>query len=86
VQRELELWVQAGIPPGIALRAATFNAAQVLRAGARIGSIQEGRDATLILVEGNPLEDISSIERITFVLFRGEYVDRSSLFHSSGSD
>ena len=80
VQHELELWVQAGIPAGIALRAATFNAAKELHAGAHIGYIQPGRDATLILVEGNPLEDISNLERVTYVMFRGEHVDRSELF------
>jgi len=86
VQRELELWVQAGIPAGIALRAATFNAANVLGAGAHIGSIQAGRDATLIMVEGNPLEDISNLERVTFVMFHGEHVDRSELFSQDAND
>jgi imidazolonepropionase-like amidohydrolase len=86
VQHELELWVQSGIPAGIALRAATFNAAAVLEASAHIGSIQPGRDATLIMVEGNPLEDISSLERVTYVMFRGEHVDRSELFSQDNND
>jgi imidazolonepropionase-like amidohydrolase len=86
IQRELQLWVQAGIPPGIALRAATLNAAKVLRADTRIGSIREGREADLILVEGNPLEDISALERVTYVLFRGEQIDRPGLFTQSGND
>lgn len=80
IQRELALWVKAGIPPGVALRAATLNAAKVLRADNRIGSIETGKDATLILVEGNPLDDISSMERVTYVMFKGEHVDRSGLF------
>jgi imidazolonepropionase-like amidohydrolase/ABC-type transport system involved in cytochrome c biogenesis permease component len=86
VQHELELWVEAGIPAGVALRAATFNAAQVLHASAHIGSIQPGRDATLIMVEGNPLEDISNLERVTYVMFRGEHVDRSELFSQDTND
>jgi imidazolonepropionase-like amidohydrolase/ABC-type multidrug transport system permease subunit len=86
IQHELELWVQAGVPPGVALRAATYNAAKVLRAEDRIGSIQQGREANLFLVEGNPLEDITSIERVTYVLFRGEHLDRSDLFHRPGDD
>ncbi len=55
VQRELELWVQAGIPPAVALQAATFNAARLLRADAHIGSIRPGHDADLLIVDGNPL-------------------------------
>ncbi len=81
VQHELELWVKAGIPPAVALEAATFNAAKVLRAEDRIGSIQKGRDATLVLLEGDPLQDISNTERISQVMFRGERINRSELFH-----
>jgi len=80
VQHELELWVKAGIPPAQALQAATYNAAKVLRADDRIGSIQKGRDATLVLLDGDPLQDISNTERIAVVMFRGERVDRSDLF------
>jgi imidazolonepropionase-like amidohydrolase/ABC-type polysaccharide/polyol phosphate export permease len=86
IQREMQLWVQAGIPPGIALRAATLNAAQMLGADSRIGSIRPGREANLILVEGNPLEDISALERITSVLFRGEQIERPALFTQEKND
>ncbi|MFL6354074.1 MAG: amidohydrolase family protein [Bryobacteraceae bacterium] len=80
IQHELELWVKAGIPPTQALQAATFNAAKVLRADDRIGSVQKGREATLILLDGDPVQDISNTERIATVMFRGERVDRSDLF------
>jgi imidazolonepropionase-like amidohydrolase/ABC-type multidrug transport system permease subunit len=80
IQHELQLWVKAGIPAAIALQAATYNAAKVLRADDRIGSIQKGRDATLILLDGDPLENISNLERISQVMFRGERVSRSELF------
>jgi imidazolonepropionase-like amidohydrolase/ABC-type polysaccharide/polyol phosphate export permease len=86
VQREMQLWVEAGIPPGVALQAATLNAAKTLGAESRIGSIRQGREASLILVEGNPLEDISALERITYVLFRGEHVDRPGLFTQGALD
>lgn len=81
VQHELELWVKAGIPPAAALQAATYNAAKVLRADDRIGSIQKGRDATLVLLDGDPTADISNTERISLVVFRGERVARNELFH-----
>jgi imidazolonepropionase-like amidohydrolase/ABC-type multidrug transport system permease subunit len=80
VQHELQLWVQAGIPPAVALQAATFNAARLLRAENRIGSIQAGCDADLLVVDGNPLEDISATERISLVVFKGERIDRNELF------
>jgi imidazolonepropionase-like amidohydrolase len=80
VQHELQLWVQAGIPPVVALQGATFNAARLLRAEKRIGSIQAGNDADLLVVDGNPLDDISAIERISLVVFKGERVERNALF------
>lgn len=82
VEHEVELWVWAGIPPPVALQAATYNAARLLRAEDRIGSIRKGNDADLLLVDGNPLEDISAIERISAVYFKGENLDRSSLLNA----
>jgi len=80
IQRELALWVKAGVPASVALQAATYNAAKVLGAENRIGSIQKGRDATLVLLEGDPTQDISNLERVSTVMFRGERVSRSELF------
>jgi imidazolonepropionase-like amidohydrolase/ABC-type multidrug transport system permease subunit len=80
VQHELELWVHAGIPTAVALQAATYNAARLLRAENHIGSIRVGNDADLLLVDGNPLEDITAVERISIVIFKGEQLDRSDLF------
>jgi len=79
LHHELKLWVEAGIPPAEALQAATSNAARLLRAK-NIGAIREGYDADLLLVDGNPLEDISATERISLVVFKGERVQRSGLF------
>ena len=84
VQHELELWVKAGIPPAVALQAATYNAAKVLGVSNRIGSIQKGRDASFVVLEGDPLVDIANTERIAMVMFRGERIDRSDLFNQSG--
>jgi imidazolonepropionase-like amidohydrolase len=79
VQRELELWVDAGIPPAVALRAATVNAAKLLRKDAEFGSIQAGKEANLLIVNGNPLEDIRATENIANVIFQGEMINRSGL-------
>jgi len=80
IQRELELWVENGIPPMVALQAATFNAARLLHAENRIGSIRKGNDADLLIVDGDPLSDITAVERISVVFFKGERIDRSDLF------
>jgi imidazolonepropionase-like amidohydrolase/ABC-type multidrug transport system permease subunit len=80
VQHEIQLWVQAGIPPTVALQAATLNAARLLGAENKIGSIRPGTDANLLIVDGNPLEDITATERISMVVFKGERLDRTTLF------
>jgi imidazolonepropionase-like amidohydrolase len=80
VQHEMQLWVRAGIPTTEALQAATYNAARALRADDRIGSIQPGRDASFILLDGDPVADILNTERISTVVFRGQRIDRSDLF------
>jgi imidazolonepropionase-like amidohydrolase len=80
VQHELQLWVQAGIPPAVALQAATLNAARLLGADNHIGSIRPGIEADLLVVDGNPLEDIAATERISLVVFKGERIDRTELF------
>ena len=80
VHREVELWVEAGIPHNAALQGATGNAAQLLGAGGRIGFVRKGYEATLLLVDGDPTKDIGAIERISRVFLKGESVDRSDLF------
>jgi imidazolonepropionase-like amidohydrolase/ABC-type multidrug transport system permease subunit len=79
MHRELQLWVQAGIPAVVALQAATGNAANLLRAGDHIGGIRKGMDANLLLVDGNPLQDITATERISLVMFKGERLQRPNL-------
>jgi imidazolonepropionase-like amidohydrolase/ABC-type multidrug transport system permease subunit len=80
VQHEMQLWVRAGISPAVALQAATLNAARLLRADNHVGSIRSGNDADLLVVDGNPLEDITATERISMVVFKGERIDRTGLF------
>jgi imidazolonepropionase-like amidohydrolase/ABC-type multidrug transport system permease subunit len=79
-QREIELWVEAGIPANVAIQAATHNAAHFLGAGNRFGTIQKGYEATLLVVDGNPLQDPRALESISNVFLKGERVDRSELF------
>ena len=80
LHRELQLWVEAGIPVAVALQAATVNAAKLLGAEKHIGAIRQGMDADLLLVDGNPLQEIAATERISLVVFKGERIRRSTLF------
>ena len=80
MHHELQLWVQAGIPAKVALQAATANGAALLRSGDRIGGIRKGMEADLLLVDGNPLQDIGATERISLVVFKGERLQRPDLF------
>ena len=81
VQHELQLWVAAGIPAAVALQAATFNAARLLRADSRIGLLVKGHDADLLVIDGNPLADISTTERISLVVFKGERITARGAVH-----
>jgi imidazolonepropionase-like amidohydrolase len=76
----MELWQEAGIPTADILKAATSQAAELLGAAERIGKIASGYEASLVIVDGNPLEDIRGTRRISDVFFKGERVRRSSLF------
>ena len=80
VHREMQLWVAAGLPPAAALQAATGNAARLLGIAGRTGTLAVGKEATMLLVDGNPLTDITATERITMLLLKGERIVRPDLF------
>jgi imidazolonepropionase-like amidohydrolase len=83
VHREMQLWVEAGIPPAVALQAATYNAAKLLGAENRIGLVKVGHAANLLVVDGDPTRDIAATERISLVVLKGERVRRADLFDAS---
>ena len=69
--REFGYMVEAGMPAIEAILSATRNAADLLGAADRIGSVQKGRYADLIAVDGDPLKDISEMRRVRFVMKGG---------------
>lgn len=69
--REFELMVQAGMSPAEALIAATLNAAEHLQLENEIGRIAPGFHADIIAVSGNPLENISELWNVDFVMAAG---------------
>jgi imidazolonepropionase-like amidohydrolase len=77
LHRELELMVAAGLTPFEALEAGTVNVARFL--GLRTGVIETGREADLVLLDSNPLVDISSTRRVHGVMLRGNWYPAAEL-------
>jgi hypothetical protein len=84
LHRELELEVEAGIPPAKALQIATFNAARLLKQEKDVGSIAAGKRADLVLVEGNPDEHIGDIRRCRLVMKNGVVYKSADLYGAVG--
>jgi len=70
-QREMELLVASGLTPMDTIVAGTLENARYFRVDERLGSIEVGKLADLILVEGDPLKDISNMRRIKRVMLNG---------------
>ncbi len=83
LHREMGLMVAAGLTPMQAIQAATKVGAEYLGKGKELGTVEEGKLADLIIVRGNPLEDIAQARLIDTVLKDGEVMDTS--FHESFS-
>src|SRR5262245_468471 len=76
---ELALFVQAGLMPMEALRTATFNPAKYLGLLDSLGAIEPGKFADLVLLDADPLEDISNTKRIHAVMVNGRYLPKERL-------
>lgn len=79
VHDELEELVKAKLTPAEALRAATLNGATFLGRATEFGSVQAGRAADLVLLDANPLSNISNTRRIRTVIRGGRVFERAAL-------
>lgn len=84
LHRELELYAQAGIPPADVLRIATLVPAQVLRREKDLGTIEPGKLADFILVDGDPTRNISDIRRVVRVVKDGKVFDPKTIYAELG--
>ena len=69
--REFELMVAGGMTPMQAIQAATIEAAKLLKADDRLGSLEAGKLADLVAVKGDPVKNISLLKKIGFVMKEG---------------
>lgn len=76
---ELNVYVQAGLSPYEALKAATVNPARFMRRARELGTIEKGKLADLVLLDADPLADISNTRRIEAVIANGRYLSREAL-------
>ena len=70
--KEFGYMVEAGMPPMEAIQSATMVPAQILKIDDQLGSVEAGKLADIIAVEDNPLEDISTMENVVFVMKEGK--------------
>lgn len=84
IHRELELAVQAGLTPMEAIRAATEGAARAFGMERDAGTIQAGKRADLVVLAGDPLQDISAIRRVDLVITGGRAFDPADLWRAAG--
>lgn len=82
--RELEIWSAAGIPNAQVLRAATLTSAQVNRRAGELGVVAPGQLADFIVLDGDPLRDISDLHKVRMVVKDGAMYDAAELFAAVG--
>jgi hypothetical protein len=79
IDKEMELFVEAGLSPLDALRTATINPARYLDREKVLGSVEYGKYADLVVLDANPLDDIHNVEKVDAVILNGRYLTRDDL-------
>ncbi len=79
IHRELEYLVASGLTPYAALRTGTANPAEFFGQERVFGTVETGKEADLVLLDANPLDDISNAGRIHGVMLRGRWLNRADL-------
>jgi imidazolonepropionase-like amidohydrolase len=84
LHRELELYVQAGFTPLEAIQAATTVPARVMGLDKELGTIETGKRADLILINGDPIQDIHNTRNVEYVITNGTMYHTAELWQSVG--
>ncbi|MDA1230824.1 MAG: amidohydrolase family protein, partial [Planctomycetota bacterium] len=69
---EFELMVEGGMSPMKAIQSATLEGSRLLRVEEKLGTLEVSKLADVVAVEGNPLDDISAMRQVVFVMKEGE--------------
>jgi hypothetical protein len=80
VLQEMVLFVEAGLTPMQAIQAGTINVAKAFRKDKDFGSVEVGKVADVVAIEGDPLKDVWAVQNVKMVIKGGEVVDTS--FHA----
>jgi hypothetical protein len=84
LHREMELYVLAGFTPMEAIQAATIVPARVMGLEKESGTVEKGKRGDLILINGNPLEDIHATRNVEYVITNGTMYHTAELWQSVG--
>ena len=84
LHRELESWVEAGIPVDDVLLAATLGSARVMKVEKTTGSIKVGKDADLFVVDGDPHAKIGDIRKVTTTMRQGVLYTSKDVYEAVG--
>jgi imidazolonepropionase-like amidohydrolase len=84
LHREIELYVQAGFTPMEAIQAATIVPARVMGLDKELGTVEAGKRADVIILDGNPLESIRNVRKVEFVITNGTMYNCAELWRSVG--
>jgi imidazolonepropionase-like amidohydrolase len=76
LHHELELLVEAGIPPSEVIKIATRNGAQAQDIEKDVGTIESGKQADMVILSDNPINEISNTKKIEAVINNGQLIER----------
>ncbi|MGH9764810.1 MAG: amidohydrolase family protein [Blastocatellia bacterium] len=84
LHREIELYVKAGFTPMEAIQAATIVPARVMKVDSEVGTVEPGKQGDVIILDGDPLDQISNIRTVRYVIQKGRMFDCAKLWESVG--
>ncbi len=79
IHHEMQGMLEAGLTPLEIIQSGTINPATYFNSSDTFGEIKEGMQADLILVDANPLEDLSALQKITGVMVKGRWLDSKTI-------
>jgi hypothetical protein len=81
VHQEMVMFVEAGLTPMQAIQAGTINVAKAFRKDKDFGTVEAGKVADIVIIDGDPLKDIWTVQNVSLVVLGGKVVDRE--FHAN---